>query len=366
MTAGLGEGMLVISNTRECRNHSPVRRKRYSGSGAWLAIALLPLIAACTSSQIGPHRAISIEEDIVAVRPAATLDGLTDFYKYSLTKQAIVRNEIITMRMYLADMEYHKYEAKLTREMQEEGLAATLISLGLTGSASLLKSATTDRILAGVATAVTGADKAYNEKELLSNTIQALQAQMRADRKAQAATIYASMLRDGQPTPIEAYPLAQALSDVDLYYQAGTVASALVGLNRTVANAEQSADLAKANKGPNPQSVVDAKTTAVPILANAPAAAPVAPPPPRIVVAAPATDTSYKTLRALLFPNGKLDTGLRDYAQTLVGPKVPVGVILTTSLNPNFPTLRIRIAACIIAHQHGQDCQANSLADLVQ
>jgi hypothetical protein len=172
--------------------------------------------------------------------------------------------------MYIADIQYHYYEARLTREVQEEGLGATLATLGLTTASTLVGSAGTKTILSGAATAVVGADKAYNEKQLLSNTIQALQTQMRADRKTQAAVIYAKMFKDAGNntkaiTPIVEYTLPMALSDADNYYQAGTIASALIGLSKTVANAEQNADQAKSQAGPNPGAVSDAKITAAPI-----------------------------------------------------------------------------------------------------
>lgn len=161
--------------------------------------------------------------------------------------------------MYIADLEYHKYEAKLTRDMQDEGLAATLAVLGLTSTASLITVASTARVLSGAATVVTGADKAFNDKVLLSNTIQALQTQMRADRQTQAAAIFTKMA-----TPLEQYTLPMALSDVEHYYQAGTLASALVSLNKTVANAEQNATTAHDLAGPNGDQVTAIKTIANP------------------------------------------------------------------------------------------------------
>jgi hypothetical protein len=177
--------------------------------------------------------------------------------------------------MYLADIEYHYYEARLTREMQEEGLAATLASLGLTTASTLVAPAETKTILSGIATAVIGADKAYNEKELLSNTIQALQTQMRADRKTQAALIYAKMYKDAGNntkvlTPIYEYTLPMALSDAETYYQAGTIASALIGLSKTLANAEQNADQAKCEHGPNLVAVCDVRSVAAPNLSMPP------------------------------------------------------------------------------------------------
>jgi hypothetical protein len=117
---------------------------------------------------------------------------------------------------------------------------------------------------------VTGLDKAYNEKELLSNAMQALQTQMRADRKAEAAEIYAKMFRDAgndikKPTPISEYTWAMALADAEAYYQAGTISSGLIGLSRTVSNKETNAGLAKAEAGPNPSAVAAARETAAPI-----------------------------------------------------------------------------------------------------
>ncbi|MGI8569672.1 MAG: hypothetical protein ACR2KT_11675 [Methylocella sp.] len=172
--------------------------------------------------------------------------------------------------MYIADMEYHTYEARLTREMQDEGILATAVNLGLTTSATLVPLAQTKTLLAGIATGVTGLDKAYDEKELLSNTIQALQTQMRADRKTREAEIYAKMFKDAGNntktiTPIAEYTLPMALSDADAYYQAGTLASSLIGLSKTVANAETNADQAKAALGPNPAAVMAANTIAAPL-----------------------------------------------------------------------------------------------------
>jgi hypothetical protein len=238
-------------------------------SVAFAALALS--VAGCTSTQEGPIRPITIADDVASAKRFED-EALSNFHTGPTQNRAEVRNEIITVRMFIADMEYHYYEARLTKEVQEEGLGATLTSLGLTTAATLLPAASTKAILAGAATAVTGADKAYNEKELLSNTIQALQTQMRADRKTQAAAIYAKMFKGTDTktiTPIAEYTLPMALSDAETYYQAGTIASALIGLSKTLANAEQNADEAKSQAGPNGNAVSDAKGIAAPISASA-------------------------------------------------------------------------------------------------
>src|SRR4051812_42186917 len=103
-------------------------------------------VAGCTSTQVGPIRPITIADDVAYTRPLAEPD-LSTFYGADPLSQAAVRNQMLTARMYIADVQYHYYEARLTREVQEEGLAATLASLGLTTASTLVGSAATKTIL---------------------------------------------------------------------------------------------------------------------------------------------------------------------------------------------------------------------------
>jgi hypothetical protein len=252
--------------------------------------------------------------------------------------------------MYIADMEYHYYEARLTREVQEEGLGATLATLGLTTASTLVGSAGTKTILSGAATAVVGADKAYNEKELLSNTVQALQTQMRADRKTQAAVIYAKMFKDAGNntktiTPIAEYTLPMALSDADGYYQAGTIASALIGLSKTVANAEQNADVAKSQAGPNAGAVSDAQGTAAPISGSM-----MSPPSNKVIVAPPADNGQTKNgssapTRVGAFENNGMKPGdLKTALTVLCRPN-------DVDLGPKGSSARKALSALLLANQ---------------
>jgi hypothetical protein len=226
------------------------------------------IVTGCASGQLGPYRPIPIEDDIAWIKPMVERN-LADFDTFPPDQQAVRRNEVVSARMYLADLEYNNFESRLTKELQDEGLLTTATALGLTTGATLIAPATTKTILSALATGVIGLDKLYVEKELLSNTMQALQTQMRADRKAEAAVILSKMMQDTGnstkvPTPIDQYPLAMALSDADHYYQAGTIASALIGLTKTVSNAETNAENAKAQAGPNAPQVVQAKIIAAP------------------------------------------------------------------------------------------------------
>ena len=81
-----------------------------------------------------------------------------------------------------------------------------------------------------------------------------------------------------KPTPINEYTMAMALSDAEAYYQAGTITSALIGLSKTAARADDNPALAKAAAGPNPSQVTAAQETAAPTSGGA------VQPPPSIVI----------------------------------------------------------------------------------
>jgi len=162
------------------------------------------------------------------------------------------RNEYITTRMYAIDLAYTQYESSLTHESQDINFLTTVSTLALTGTAALIPVGQTSRVLAGIASGVTGTGAAYNEKILMSNLIQNLEGQMRIDRNDQAAIIYQNMKCD-----MKSYPVGLALADLEAYYRAGTLSSALIGLNKTVGKAEA---MAKANKeSKNPASPESAK-----------------------------------------------------------------------------------------------------------
>ncbi|HTL63599.1 MAG TPA: hypothetical protein VL305_01275 [Pseudolabrys sp.] len=191
-----------------------------------------------------PDRLFTADEEIQALRKGH-LESPTP-----ATVEA--RNDFITSRMYAIDLAYTQYESQLTHESQDIGFLTTVSTLALTGTAALIPVGQTSRVLSGIASGVTGTGAAYNEKILMSNLIQNLEGQMRTDRNDQAAIIYQNMKCD-----MKSYPVGLALTDLEAYYRAGTLSSALIGLNKTVGKAET---MAKANKeSKNPASPESAK-----------------------------------------------------------------------------------------------------------
>lgn len=155
------------------------------------------------------------------------------------------RNNIITARKYAIDVQYSEYEAGVIHEAELTDFAAKAASIGLTQTASLIPVAHTARMLTQIATGVDSLDSAYNEKVLRAQLIQNILASMRIARYNQAAVIYANMKCNTTQ-----YPLPMALSDLELYYRAGTVPTGLVKLTQTIAKAENIAQANQDNQKP--------------------------------------------------------------------------------------------------------------------
>jgi hypothetical protein len=253
----LGNGYFFLSLTPQRRAFDRSLRRIL-----WLSI-LAPVVSGCWANAIPsvrqPDRLIPAAEELVSIRLADPV--LYDRYVHY--PSVATRNDFITARMYAIDLEYTVYESQLTHENQDVNFMATAVNLGLTGTASLIPVAQTSRLLSGIATGVTGLDTAYNEKILLSKTIQNVQTQMRANRNDQAAIILANMKCN-----IQAYPVGMALSDLEAYYRAGTFTAGLLNLTNTVNKAETEAKANKEAQSPAPSPAAVTQLRAAANIAN--------------------------------------------------------------------------------------------------
>jgi len=84
---------------------------------------------------------------------------------------------------------------------------------------------------------VTGTRAAYEKEILAEKTLTAIHTAMRANRMKIAVRILSGLQKD-----VDAYPLPVALSDLDAYYNAGTILGALIGITETVGAEVQRAE----------------------------------------------------------------------------------------------------------------------------
>jgi hypothetical protein len=209
----------------------------------WVALSALMLaglvLSGCNSIDGGPPRLFTVEYEAGVARDRVT-GWEAGYYTASATK--VGRNEIIAARMREVDSYYYAFEASLIRERQELGFVSSIVSLGLTGAIPLAASLGTKSALGAASTFVQGGTKAFSDEVLFQKTVQVLATQMRAHRALVASDIIKRM----RSLDIDAYPLSMALGDLDEYYAAGTIAGALIEIQKTVGAASSSAEDAKA------------------------------------------------------------------------------------------------------------------------
>jgi hypothetical protein len=200
-----------------------------------------------------PDRAFQAQGEIVWVQNEASIL----FNNYLTYPSKPTRNDFITTRMYAIDIAYTNYEASLTHEGQEANFLAAVASLSVNGVATLIPVVQTKNILNQVAMGITGIDTAYNEKILLQQTMQHVQTAMRTARYEQAAIILSNMQCE-----VDVYPIGLALSDLELYYRAGTLTTGLMKVTENVRDANETAKATKDSKAPSPSRAAIAKLAA--------------------------------------------------------------------------------------------------------
>ena len=180
---------------------------------------------------------VAEEADVARARLTAAEDA---YYRATASKWS--RNEIVAARMREIDSYYFAFEASLIRERQESGFVSSIVSLALTGAIPLVGSLGTKSALGAASTFVQGGTKAFSDEVLFQKTVQVLATQMRSHRALVASQIVDRMRK----LDIDAYPLSMALGDLDEYYAAGTIAGALIEIQKTVSAQSAEAETTKA------------------------------------------------------------------------------------------------------------------------
>jgi hypothetical protein len=146
------------------------------------------------------------------------------------------RNDYISMKMFNIDHEYFEYTQLLYTGDTGIVSVADFAQLGLTTAATAIPVVQTTKILATIATGVGGGKAIYGQDVLKTQTLQAIQTQMDADRSKIKNQIVWRMAncKDDQ-----SYPMGFILSDLQSYAAAGTVQSAIAGLVNSASKAKQ-------------------------------------------------------------------------------------------------------------------------------
>jgi hypothetical protein len=160
--------------------------------------------------------------------------------------QQLVRDRICNETLYFIDIQYNKFEGYLrgVRDWKDFGTDAAVI--GLNAAGAITGTAETKAILAAISGGLVATSASADKVFFREKTIEVLELQMQALRKAQLATILMNLKADTTK-----YPLEAVLRDLTEYYFAGTLPRAFQALSETVGGEGKTAsvDLKRAKSG---------------------------------------------------------------------------------------------------------------------
>jgi len=229
----------ALSHQRRLTRVKQVPRSRQEMSPYISVVSLSILLAGCAAFSGYPTDYQNTAAVITADAPYLSADVRTKENSSSATDRGGLdprqyRDAVVYGRIEVIDIYYYDFESKLVGSYDGLSLGADLTTLILNGLGATTGAAATKAALAAASAGVIGANAAVNTDLFYKKTLPGLVAQMRASRQTALVTI-----KTGLQKPVSQYPLDEALLDVNAYYVAGTVPSAVSTITAN-AGAEQS------------------------------------------------------------------------------------------------------------------------------
>lgn len=201
-------------------------------------LVLAGALAACSTFRGAPPPPIDAATEVSGLASLHDASAIKTCLDKAANQQQDCRDKIVQARMVATDVQYREFRQWFYGEARWGDFGATVVSLALTGTAALSGiQQSTARALSAIATGVTGTRAAYDKEILADRAATAIETSMDAGR-----AVVAVRIRSGLTQPPDKYPLAEALSDLEDYYSAGTLIGAftnigtLTGVQATDAN----------------------------------------------------------------------------------------------------------------------------------
>ena len=211
---------------------------RFYALGIGLACALL---SGCASIK-GAQDPLTAADRTGFVCPSQA--EIKDFEGLVGTVRGAYRDQVIADCVMAINQHYNKYIADLRQESVSSNLTTDVLSLGLSGGATLAKPATAKALSASSAF-VTGIGTSINKDVFYQQTLPAIVSAMDSRRASLLASILDSEKKDTQGN---AYSLANAGLDIDAYQNAGNIYVAIAELTRSAQSEAQDAQSKVASK----------------------------------------------------------------------------------------------------------------------
>jgi len=196
------------------------------------------MLSGCATIQGYPKDPENIKLAMGAIKNG--FDGTDELAYYGTTagdpKRTSIRDSIIAKRLRGYDIEFSSFERNLLGGSNSISVGADLVGLALGGLTATVGGVGTKAALGAASTGVLGTNTAISKDLFYQKTIPALISQMEANRaKALLAIV------QGMNLPDSKYPLSVALSDLNIYRDAGSIPSAISTITQVATDDKQAA-----------------------------------------------------------------------------------------------------------------------------
>jgi hypothetical protein len=223
------------------------RKKEKAMTNKILALALCLLVPLAGCSPLRP-RSPKVLASYTAEANTGFVPGWLLAYNMlpDAAKQG-ARNSLLLRGVWLVDINYGKFEVAYYANKAAEDILGDVAVVLLGGSTVFTVSSHAKTVISVVTGAVTGVKASVDAHWYDSQTRDAVVKEMQALRSTQLAAITTGMAQ-----PPSVYTMEQGMLDIQAYYQAGSISSALQAINQA-ANSDNAAGKAALDKARHPK-----------------------------------------------------------------------------------------------------------------
>ena len=211
--------------------------------------AIFPALLVCCGLAVGgcgaitkpgaPDQSFNVDQDIQDLEDELKTKQVTvtGFYATKPNERLDKRNEFIGVRLTLMNIQYIKFIRRFAVDKAQLDTVADILVIGLDLAGTLVGAASTKAIIAAISGGTSASRTSINKKFFQQKTVPVLITAMNAERKKALIPIL-----KGSGQTLEVYSFEQALSDLHIYYQAGTFLGALQAVQKDSGVKEGQAD----------------------------------------------------------------------------------------------------------------------------
>jgi hypothetical protein len=196
-----------------------------------LAVCLCAMLAGGCATFRGAPQSLVTPKELESKSSFRTENLIEDLVGATSESQ---RTLAATKLMAVCDIRYMEFRHEIVANRKHSRAASNALSLMTDVAASLTDSAGVKNNYIALSVLIQGGNNIYDKDYMFDRTLDALVAQMDANRKTKLLDIRRAMTKD-----ITEYPGPSALADVIDYYHAGTINGAILGVHKAANEEEQ-------------------------------------------------------------------------------------------------------------------------------